>query len=360
MYFIAAVIFLYLLFLTILIFFWHKPAEKKGAASRAVFISVIIPVRNEPHLHLLLDDLKNQTLDGKQYEVIIIDDHSKDRIISSGRGEKLLHQKEGVHGKKAALTYGIDQAQGNVITTIDADCRIGINFLKEIHDLFSNRDLVLSPGLIRYGPVKNLFEKIQAMETAAVMGTGVASHRMGITSLSNGANLAFTKEVWLETGGYKKHQHIASGDDEFFVQEVAMKYPDKVVFRTGRQSLVTTAPHQTFTDFIHQRLRWAGKWRKYEDMRMKIMAAAVFLFHLMICAGLILLFSAFHEVLISLFLLKFLLEGYLIFKVSKRLGSYFSLFPLMILQFLYSPYVVIFGLAANFVPYKWKDRHYNH
>jgi biofilm PGA synthesis N-glycosyltransferase PgaC len=360
MYFVAAVIFLYLLFLIVLIYFWNRPAGKEGFITREVFISVVVPARDEPDLHLLLLDLHRQTLAPEDYEVIVVDDHSLKKILPSERGERVLYQKEDVNGKKAALTFGIEQATGNVIATIDADCRVGKGFLKNIHEVFINNDVVLSPGFIRYAPVKGLFEKMQALETSAVMGMGLALHRMGMTSLSNGANLAFTKRIWLEVGGYQKHQHIASGDDEFFVQDVVGKHPHQVIFRTERESIVSTTANKTFTEFMHQRLRWAGKWRKYKDIRMKGIAAAVFLIHLMICAGLILIFNEHNEILTGLFLLKVLLEGYLILHVSKKLESHFSLVHFIILQFLYSPYVVIFGLAANFVPYKWKDRYYSH
>lgn len=360
MYFVATVVFLYLLFLILLIYFLSKPANKINYKRKDIFISVVIPARDEAELHLLLSDLACQTLAPENYEVIVVDDNSLKKITASGNGEVVLHQKEGIYGKKAALTLGIERAKGDVITTIDADCRVGKQFLEFIHKVFNDYDVVLSPGLIRYAPAKNLFEKMQAMENSAVMGMGLALHRMGITSLSNGANLAFTKKIWLEVGGYYKHQHIASGDDELFVQDVVKKYPHKVFFRTHEESVVSTTANKTFTDFIHQRLRWAGKWRKYEDIRMQGIAVAVFLIHLMICAGLIFVFSEYNEILIGLFLLKFTFEGYLILKVSKKLRSGFFIFPFIILQFLYSPYVVILGLAANFVPYKWKDRQYSH
>lgn len=360
MYFVAAVIFLYLLFLILLIYFWSRPEKKKSFKIREVFISVVIPARNEPDLYLLLSDLNHQDIASDNYEVIVIDDHSLKKIISSGNGEKLFHLKEGFHGKKAALTLGIGQAKGNIITTIDADCRVGREFIRNIHKVFSNNDIVLSPGLIRYSPASNLFEKMQALETSAVMGMGVALHRMGLPSLSNGANLAFTKKIWLEVGGYQKHQHIPSGDDEFFVQDIVKKYPQQVLYRTERESIVSTTANKSFKDFMHQRLRWAGKWRKHKNIRIQAIAVAVFLVHLMICAGLIILFREYNAIFIGLFLLKFILEDYLILKVSKKLRAHFSLFPFIILQLLYSPYVVIFGLAANFVPFKWKDRHYSH
>lgn len=360
MHFVAAVIFLYLLFLVVLIYFWNKPAGKESHKKKHVFISVVIPARNEPYLHLLLEDLNNQVLAPENYEVIVVDDHSSKKIGPSGNGERILYQEKGIKGKKAALTLAIGNARGNVITTIDADCRVGKEFLQNIYSTFLSNNVVLSPGLIRLSPAKSFFEKMQALENAAIMGVGLALHKLGMTSLSNGANLAFTKKIWQEVGGYEKHQHIASGDDEYFVQDVVKKYPKQVLFRTQEESIVSTTAHKNFSDFIHQRLRWAGKWRKYEDIRMQVVALAVFFIHMMICAGLVMLFSEYVKVLIILFILKLLFEGILIMQASKKLGSHFSLFSFIILQFLYSPYVVIIGSAANFVPYKWKDRHYTH
>ena len=37
-----------------------------------------------------------------------------------------------------------------------------------------------------------------------------------------GRNLAYTKNVFFENKGFANHMHIASGDDDLFIQEVAV------------------------------------------------------------------------------------------------------------------------------------------
>ena len=48
--------------------------------------------------------------------------------------------------------------------------------------------------------------------------------------MANGANLFFTKDVFIEIGGYQKNAQYASGDDMFLIQEIASRYPDKISF----------------------------------------------------------------------------------------------------------------------------------
>jgi len=60
---------------------WWKLKEFNGTATKKhVFITVIVPVRNEEkNIVHLLRDLKEQTYPADKYEVIIVDDHSTDQ-----------------------------------------------------------------------------------------------------------------------------------------------------------------------------------------------------------------------------------------------------------------------------------------
>lgn len=352
----------YLIFLLVLIIGVKSQAKRKvieQPVSKNIFLSVVIPVRNEPEVRLLINDLLNQSISGDGYEIIVVNDHS-DNVPVVPKTVTILSLPKSMSGKKAALTEGINFSKGEVIVTIDGDCRVGNYFLKKIKELFESSNTVLSPGLVSYYKPRNLFQKMQTMELNAIMSTGLSLNSYGFTSLSNGANLAFLKEVWQEAGGYKQHQHIPSGDDEFFVQHIAGKYPDRIQFRKDAESVVFTKSHEKFLPFFNQRIRWAGKWKAYHDKRMSVIAAFVFLFHISICGGLILLFSTENPMLILLFSLKFILEAILILQMVKVMKNNFYPAAFIILQFLYSPYVVLFGITANFVTYSWKGREFRY
>lgn len=339
-----------------LIIAFQKKKKLKAGDKDVLSLSVVIPVRDEAELAELIKDLLDQSLTFSDYEIIVVDDHSV-KSPQLPAGVSLLWLKDET-GKKAALTKGINNAKGEVIVTIDGDCRVGKNFLKNIYKLFIENDVVLSPGLVNYAPANSIFQKFQATELYAIMGTGVAFNSLGFTSLSNGANLAFRKDIWKEVGGYEQHKEIPSGDDEFFVQAVADKYADKIYFRRAPESVVSTKANENFLQFFNQRIRWAGKWKSYQDKRMSIVAALIFLFHVGICGAIIQLFATGEQLLLILFGIKIIMEGILISSVARVMRTRFYPFAFTLLQFLYSPYVVFFGLTTNFVSYSWKGRRF--
>ena len=90
-------------------------------------ISVIIPVLNEEENVVRLYDVLSSVLAqlGKSYEIIIVDDGSTDKTVD------LLSQLKDPHfifiqlrrrfGQTAAMSAGIDYAQGDILITMDGD-----------------------------------------------------------------------------------------------------------------------------------------------------------------------------------------------------------------------------------------------
>ncbi len=92
-------------------------------------LSIVIPVMDEEeNIESLLSQLEDElSRVGKSYEIIAIDDGSKDRTYEILKG---LHQKArnlkvirfpANFGQTAALAAGFDHAKGDIIITIDAD-----------------------------------------------------------------------------------------------------------------------------------------------------------------------------------------------------------------------------------------------
>lgn len=88
-------------------------------------LSVIVPVYNaEAYLYKCVKSILNQTY--KNLDIILIDDGSSDHSgeICDGLAEKdrrirVFHTKN--HGVVAARNYGVNKAQGNLITFVDSD-----------------------------------------------------------------------------------------------------------------------------------------------------------------------------------------------------------------------------------------------
>lgn len=114
-------------------------------------ISIIVPVYNgQKYLSECINSILNQ--DYKNIEVIIVNDGSKDdspKIIDEyakkDKRVKAIHQENG--GVSSARNNGIDNANGEYITFIDADDYVESDYIKYLCNLIvdNNADVSLTP-----------------------------------------------------------------------------------------------------------------------------------------------------------------------------------------------------------------------
>jgi glycosyltransferase involved in cell wall biosynthesis len=119
-----------------------------------MFLSVVIPVLNEAEsIPLLLPRLR-QALRGITWECIFVDDGSTDatpRILElvalEDRRIKLLRFSRNF-GHQAAVTAGLDFAEGDAVVVMDADLQDPPELLPRLLDLFSQGYDIVSPQRI--------------------------------------------------------------------------------------------------------------------------------------------------------------------------------------------------------------------
>ena len=103
-----------------------KPERPKGSG---LAVSVVIPVYNEEaNLETLYERLERVLREvGRPYEVILVDDGSRDRSLEILCRPQEKHEAVRViqlnrnYGQHAAVFAGLDHARGEVIVTLDAD-----------------------------------------------------------------------------------------------------------------------------------------------------------------------------------------------------------------------------------------------
>jgi len=341
-------------------------------------VSVIIPVRNEAaNITQLLEDIDQQywpdgkLLEASQLEVIVVDDHSEDQteiLVQNFEAKHVslkllkLQLPEGFAGshKKLALGQAIAQASGEVILTTDGDCRVRPQWVSSVLLFMQQQNAELVSGPVTFGREHNLFQQLQTIEFASLIGTGAACMQAGFPNMCNGANLAFRREAYCEVGGYEGSMHIPSGDDEFLLQKVFRRYPSRIAFIKNPQAIVQTTAQPDLISFYHQRKRWAGKWKLHKKASTALLALFIFGFHaLLLITGLMALQGAFPGlVFFSLILGKASVEFLLLRAVLRQMDKKLHVPNFMLLQLIYSAYAVFFGIVANFGSYKWKARRY--
>ncbi|MBN1190549.1 MAG: glycosyltransferase family 2 protein [Dehalococcoidales bacterium] len=89
-------------------------------------LSIVIPTYNEQDNIIPLTERLSRTLAGRDYEILLVDDNSKDRTVevAAGLADKypikvLVRKRE--KGLATAVLHGFKYARGNIIGVMDAD-----------------------------------------------------------------------------------------------------------------------------------------------------------------------------------------------------------------------------------------------
>lgn len=125
-------------------------------------ISVLIPVYNAAeYIDACIKSLINQTLDKKDFEVILVDDGSIDNsaeicknYCKNNSNFKLLKSKGNV-GPSGARNYAMDNAQGKYIVFLDSDDTLTKNSLKSLADFFDEHEKDIDIVTYKIIPVFN-------------------------------------------------------------------------------------------------------------------------------------------------------------------------------------------------------------
>jgi glycosyltransferase involved in cell wall biosynthesis len=343
-------------------------------------VSVIIPVRNEAaNIGVLLDDLVKQSLPGKHIEVIIVDDASTDSTAEIVIHYKALNQIDlklisladvpVSSPKKKAITEALKKASGQLIVTTDGDCRVGERWLETIVQIYLQTGAKFISGPVTFldSPTARRTvlalptwggNMLQTIEFASLIGAGASLLEAGHPTMCNGANLAYERTAFEEVGGYAGVDHIASGDDEFLLQKIHLRYGNHICFLKHKDAIVRTKPQESWQAFYRQRIRWASKWAVNKRVTTMLVAVFIFLVNLITLIVLIKAVSGnrmnigFNTILLIKYLPEFLFLSLIIrFLGKKRLLMYIPL-----VQLFYPLYVLFFGLTAQRKGYEWKGR----
>ena len=233
------------------------------------YISVIIPCKNEAgNLPALLGDLSQQDYPSESFEVIVVDDHSVDdtcSITSSFPGmTNLKVVNNSGHGKKKAVRTGVGVSAGELVITTDADCRAGSGWLSTIAAFYSDErpDMIIGPVSINEG--EGFVSKLGEIEFLALQGITASSAFSGNPLMCNGANLAFSREAFLENEA-ALHYELESGDDMFLLQAMKKK-KYKINWLESDDAVIRTSSPGSAEALILQRSRWISKAGSYTDI----------------------------------------------------------------------------------------------
>jgi cellulose synthase/poly-beta-1,6-N-acetylglucosamine synthase-like glycosyltransferase len=351
------------------------------------FVSVIVPARDEADAILpCLDSILAGTYPESRYEVIVVDDLSRDATpalvrermarvnrvaVAAGFAEadaeadaeprlRLVQVPENedrrrAH-KKRAIELGIAASRGTIICTTDADCLVPPGWLREMVARFDDETALVS-GPVLYptgGPAAN----VEALEFLGLVAVGAGAIGVGRPNLCNGANVAYRKDVFEALGGFSGIDHLTSGDDELLMQKIAYTTDWRVRFCAERAAAVLTEAPDGLRAFFEQRRRWASKGAHYPHPALVALVGAIYVFYVALLGGLLALpfVPALGLPLAAALGLKVLPEAALLGPACRHFGRLRLMAYFLPAQFLHVPYIVLMGAAGALGGYEWKGR----
>lgn len=339
--------------------------------------SIIIPFRDEEQvLPELLKSLRKLDYPTEKYEVIFVDDDSRDdsvKLIKQGLDTKstkvdftrpdakvINNIRKTNSPKKDAITAAIEHIKFNWIITTDADCILPKNWLK-VFDAFiqhTKAKMVVAP--VTYHTFNSFLSNFQLLDILSLQGATIGGFGIKKPLLCNGANFCYTKDVFKAVNGFEGNENTASGDDIFLLEKVLKKYPEEVNYLKSKEAIVHSKPQKSFKELMQQRIRWAAKTSRYKNRFSQFVALFVLLMNgLLIILFLLSIFNYFqwHNTLL-IFLLKFFIDFFLISKTASFFNQKKALASYFLSSFVYPFFSMFVVMASLTFGYQWKGRHF--
>jgi poly-beta-1,6-N-acetyl-D-glucosamine synthase len=341
--------------LLILLFYrgWgrNKPL-KQLSSDRLTEVSLVITCRNEAaHLPSLIRALQAQT--DSDFELVWVNDHSEDQTLQMMHESVSLFKKvsvidSGARGKKQSQALGIRATTGKLIITTDADCIPASGWVQTIKEFYASYqpDLIIGPVKLFAG--ENLFQHLQQLEFATLSASAMGAAGSNSPFMCNGANLAFSKEAWLQSQ-HELRNELSSGDDVFLLHSINRRN-GRIEMLKSVEAMVLTSGTKTLKSFFRQRSRWLAKSRYYSDFQTVIIGVVVGVINLTLAFG-------FFAALITglgwipltlLYLGKTLADALFLRRVLPFFGIEFKPGLVLLLSFAYPFYVLLTALNSLF------------
>lgn len=255
------------------IFFFNKFAfsNSKKIIRKDLPISVIICAKNESdNLTFFLPYIINQNY--TNFEIILVNDHSTDNtldVMQSFKGKnttiKIVNLIDSISNKKNAITKGIHASNYEHLLFTDADCKpISKNWIREISTHFNNdKSIILGYGA--YQKIENSWlNKLIRFETLLTAMQYFSYANIGLPYMGVGRNIAYTKSQFANANGFTNHQHIKSGDDDLFINQIATK--DNTATCYTINSFTISEVHSSFKKWFYQKRRHISTATSYKPI----------------------------------------------------------------------------------------------
>ncbi|NNE35796.1 MAG: glycosyltransferase, partial [Rhodothermales bacterium] len=227
-----------ILALLVQIFYWamlrkgFSEAQRPSSHLREYPVSILVAARNEEAcLMRLLTALSTQ--DATEYEVVVVDDGSTDStpdilehassMFRDGQLRVITVDQPRQPRKKNALTLGIQAARYDRLLFTDADCVPGPTWATDMSKLLEHPERTVVVGYSPFQRSPGFLNKLARYETFVTGYFTAAAIGLERPYMAVGRNIAYGKSTFQRIGGFTHSEHVLSGDDDLFIQEVVRR-----------------------------------------------------------------------------------------------------------------------------------------
>jgi glycosyltransferase involved in cell wall biosynthesis len=279
-------------------FFSRLAFYKAKEIKQATFpVSIIICAQNEEaNLRKYLPKILAQDyhVHGLAYfEVLVVNDNSEDNskyFLEELSKEfvqlnvlNLTQPSKYMKGKKFPLSMGLKQARFDHVILTDADCEPNSDkWLQEMANGLGQKQIVLAYS--PYKKVAGFLNKKIRFETFYAAFQYLSFALAKVPYMGVGRNLAYDRNLFFGVKGFAKHQHILSGDDDLFINEVANSNNTTIVFK--EEAFTYSEAEETAEYWAYQKKRHLSTGLYYKGKH-KLMLGLLAFSHFYMYVGLL-------------------------------------------------------------------------
>ena len=331
--------------------------------SKKYFNSIIVCAFNEEdNIFLCLSSIQKALEKNTFYEVLVINNGSIDNtekkikdfcdkttsdFVNNLRIFNINHV-----GLSEARNFGIKESKGNIISFVDADAIVEINWLNKINLSFKKNNVDIISG--RVCNLDNGYKMSDFLFNAHYRVLNINKQSRIIKDKNKtsviGANMSFKKEVFDQTSGFFEHFKLRGDDTSFVIYLKSLNFKEfylneSIVYNDHTKNLFIWFKQQLKGGIANGVIINTFKTSGY----LKLLY-----YYILLCLLIICFFSQLAiYILISLFTLrflysyKFLINSFLNVYRSKNMVFAFFIFPLHYFAFFLGDLGTILSLVTN-------------
>lgn len=237
-----------------------------SAVSKLPAVTIIVAARNEEErIAKCISSLAEIDYPENLLEVFLVNDRSDDKTFEIMKSSteaisrfKVINsrpiEQSNLKGKANAIDTAIEHCNGEIVITTDADCIVPPTWVKTTVCYFHSITAMVC-GYTLISHCNSLFAKLQCLDWLYLLSLASGSCGMRKTMSCVGNNLAFTKDSYINAGGYSAITFSVT-EDLALMRMIQKQGVNKVIYPINNDALVITEPCKNISELASQKRRW--------------------------------------------------------------------------------------------------------